>query len=34
MKRLQTDFIDVYSLHNPKMDAIKNDLLFENWIIW
>jgi len=29
MKRLETDFIDVYSLHNPKMDAIKNDLLFE-----
>jgi aryl-alcohol dehydrogenase-like predicted oxidoreductase len=29
MKRLQTDFIDVYSLHNPKMDAIKNDLLFD-----
>jgi aryl-alcohol dehydrogenase-like predicted oxidoreductase len=29
MKRLQTDFIDVYSLHNPKMGAIKNDLLFD-----
>jgi aryl-alcohol dehydrogenase-like predicted oxidoreductase len=29
MKRLQTDFIDVYSLHNPKMNAIKNDLLFD-----
>ncbi len=28
MKRLETDFIDVYSLHNPRMDAIKNDLLF------
>lgn len=28
MKRLQTDYIDVYSLHNPKMDAIKNDSLF------
>lgn len=29
MKRLETDFIDVYSLHNPRMDAIKNDLLFD-----
>jgi aryl-alcohol dehydrogenase-like predicted oxidoreductase len=29
MKRLDTDFIDVYSLHNPKMDAIKNDVLFD-----
>jgi aryl-alcohol dehydrogenase-like predicted oxidoreductase len=28
MKRLQTNYIDVYSLHNPKMDAIKNDSLF------
>jgi aryl-alcohol dehydrogenase-like predicted oxidoreductase len=28
LKRLQTDYIDVYSLHNPKMDAIKNDSLF------
>ncbi|HEX6294041.1 MAG TPA: aldo/keto reductase [Nitrososphaeraceae archaeon] len=28
MKRLQTDYIDVYSLHNPKMDAIKNNNLF------
>lgn len=28
MSRLQTDYIDVYSLHNPKIDAIKNDLLF------
>lgn len=28
MKRLETNFIDVYSLHNPKMDAIKNDVLF------
>jgi len=26
--RLQTDYIDVYSLHNPKMDAIRNDSLF------
>lgn len=28
MKRLQTYYIDVYSLHNPKMDAIKNNNLF------
>jgi aryl-alcohol dehydrogenase-like predicted oxidoreductase len=28
LERLQTDYIDVYSLHNPKMDAIKNDGLF------
>jgi aryl-alcohol dehydrogenase-like predicted oxidoreductase len=28
MIRLQTDYIDVYSLHNPKMDAIRNDSLF------
>lgn len=28
MERLQTDYIDVYSLHNPKMDAIKNNNLF------
>jgi aryl-alcohol dehydrogenase-like predicted oxidoreductase len=26
--RLQTDFIDVYSLHNPKMIAIQDDSLF------
>ena len=26
--RLQTDCIDVYSLHNPKMNAITNDQLF------
>jgi aryl-alcohol dehydrogenase-like predicted oxidoreductase len=29
IKRLQTDFVDVYSLHNPKMNAIQDDLLFE-----
>ena len=29
MKRLETDFIDVYSLHNPRMSAIKNDRLFD-----
>ncbi|MEW5841416.1 aldo/keto reductase [Nitrososphaera sp.] len=28
MERLQTDHIDVYSMHNPKMDAIQNDELF------
>ncbi|HEX7033919.1 MAG TPA: aldo/keto reductase [Nitrososphaera sp.] len=28
LERLQTDYVDVYSLHNPKMDAIKNDALF------
>jgi aryl-alcohol dehydrogenase-like predicted oxidoreductase len=28
LNRLQTGYIDVYSLHNPKMDAIKNDSLF------
>jgi len=29
LSRLQTDYIDVYSLHNPKIDAIKNDILFD-----
>jgi aryl-alcohol dehydrogenase-like predicted oxidoreductase len=29
IKRLQTDFVDVYSLHNPKMNAIQDDSLFE-----
>jgi aryl-alcohol dehydrogenase-like predicted oxidoreductase len=28
LARLQTDHIDVYSLHNPKMNAIRNDKLF------
>jgi aryl-alcohol dehydrogenase-like predicted oxidoreductase len=28
LERLQTNYINVYSLHNPKMDAIKNDNLF------
>jgi aryl-alcohol dehydrogenase-like predicted oxidoreductase len=28
LDRLQTDYIDVYSLHNPKMDAVRNDGLF------
>ena len=30
MKRLQTDYIDVYSLHNPKMYTIKDDNLFHS----
>ena len=29
MSRLQTDYIDVYSLHNPKIDTIQNDILFQ-----
>ena len=29
LKRLETDYIDLYQLHNPKMDAVENDLLFE-----
>ncbi|MEP0824202.1 MAG: aldo/keto reductase [Nitrososphaera sp.] len=29
LERLETDYVDVYSLHNPKMDAIKNDALFQ-----
>lgn len=28
--RLETDYIDIYSLHNPKMSAIKNDDLFSS----
>jgi aryl-alcohol dehydrogenase-like predicted oxidoreductase len=28
MRRLQVDYIDVYSLHNPKMNAIQDDGLF------
>jgi aryl-alcohol dehydrogenase-like predicted oxidoreductase len=28
LERLHTDHVDVYSLHNPKMDAIRNDELF------
>jgi aryl-alcohol dehydrogenase-like predicted oxidoreductase len=28
--RLETDSVDVYSLHNPKMNAIKNDQLFRS----
>lgn len=29
LNRLETDFVDVYSLHNPKMDAIQNNALFD-----
>ncbi len=28
LNRLETDYIDLYSLHNPKMDAIQNDNVF------
>jgi len=28
LRRLRTDYIDVYQVHNPKMDAINNDELF------
>ncbi len=28
LQRLQTNHVDVYSLHNPKMDAVRNDELF------
>ncbi|MDQ4102076.1 MAG: aldo/keto reductase [Thermoproteota archaeon] len=30
LDRLQTDYLDIYSLHNPKMDAIENDNLFSS----
>ena len=30
LDRLQTDYLDVYSLHNPKMDAIESDKLFSS----
>ncbi len=29
LRRLDTDYIDLYQLHNPKMDAIENDELFD-----
>ncbi|MCI0438788.1 MAG: aldo/keto reductase [Chloroflexi bacterium] len=29
LRRLQTDYIDLYQLHNPKMDAIESDELFD-----
>jgi aryl-alcohol dehydrogenase-like predicted oxidoreductase len=28
LKRLRTDHIDIYQLHNPKMDAVQSDELF------
>ena len=28
LNRLETDYIDLYSLHNPKMDTIQNDSVF------
>lgn len=28
LNRLETDHIDLYSVHNPKMDAIQDDILF------
>lgn len=28
LRRLRTDYLDLYQLHNPKMDAINNDELF------
>ncbi|MCI0559908.1 MAG: aldo/keto reductase [Nitrososphaera sp.] len=28
LSRLRTDYVDVYSLHNPKMEAIRSDPLF------
>jgi aryl-alcohol dehydrogenase-like predicted oxidoreductase len=28
LDRLQTKYVDVYSMHNPKMDAVRNDGLF------
>lgn len=30
MSRLQTDFVDVYSLHNPKINAVRDDSLFDS----
>lgn len=29
LRRLQTDYIDLYQLHNPRIDAITNDDIFE-----
>jgi aryl-alcohol dehydrogenase-like predicted oxidoreductase len=28
LRRLQTDYVDLYQLHNPRMDAIESDELF------
>lgn len=30
LERLQTDYIDVYGLHNPKMNHIRDDAIFQN----
>lgn len=30
LNRMETDYLDVYSLHNPKMDAMLNDNLFSS----
>jgi len=29
LRRLNTDYIDLYQLHNPKMDALENDEIYE-----
>jgi aryl-alcohol dehydrogenase-like predicted oxidoreductase len=29
LRRLNTDYVDIYQLHNPRMDAIERDELFE-----
>lgn len=29
LRRLKTDYIDLYQLHNPRIDAIENDEVFE-----
>lgn len=29
LRRLNTDYIDLYQLHNPKLDAIENDEVFD-----
>ena len=28
LRRLRTDYVDLYQLHNPRMDAIEEDALF------
>jgi len=30
LKRLQTDYVDVYGLHNPKLKQIRDDTIFQN----